>query len=186
MTQDKETITVKVSKKAEDKPYGIKIRGVNGQLYVKSISPESPFKGTAIRPGQRILAINGSSCANASPSDAGKLLKADPKNATLTTAHPVAKAVPVATTAATTGRQSPPGVQEGGVWGRGKYFGPKSGGIMTTFCVAGLFVWPACICALIPTCAPCDERELYKVGNKFYDANGKYLGTRETIREFLV
>lgn len=105
---------------------------------------------------------------------------------TLPPSPTIVTAVPVSRPRAGGNRAPPPGVQEGGVWGRGKHYGPKSGGITATLCIVGIFFWPACICALVPACAPCDEMDIYKVGNRFYNAGGTYLGSRENIREFVV
>lgn len=57
----------------------------------------------------------------------------------------------------------PPGVSDGGIWGKHKYIGAMT-------CVGCLFVG----CLIF--CCPCDEKDAYKVDGKIYDAGGELLG----------
>lgn len=187
------SITVNIESKDPGKPLGIKIGEINGQLYVTEVKPESPFQRTSLRRGQRVVAINHVPCQDFTPRQAVDMLKQD-LHVSITvlpapeTAVPIVTGVPVNAAASVEPYRPtalpPPGVDAGGIWGQGRYVGPKSASMLTTLFIIGLFFLPACLCALVPIIAPFDERFIYRLGGKFYSAEGECLGGRERIREF--
>merc|ERR1711862_348308 len=64
----------------------------------------------------------------------------------------------------------PPGVEPGGVWGTHKYLGGTSGAVACLGCLC--FGLPALLVLLCPL----DKRDAYKVNNRIYDPEGRYLG----------
>merc|ERR1712013_829178 len=64
----------------------------------------------------------------------------------------------------------PPGVEPGGVWGTYKYLGGTSGAVACLGCLC--FGLPALLVLLCPL----DKRDAYKVNNRIYDPEGRYLG----------
>lgn len=72
----------------------------------------------------------------------------------------------------------PPGVADGGVWGKTNDAGANTWLICALLClVGGPFV-----CFGAPAfCCPCDEKDVYRVNGKVYSAAGKYLGTTKKI-----
>ena len=190
--------TISVEKEQGNSPVGLGIKEVNGQLYVSKVSNTSPFHDTRLQIGVKILSINDVPCDGMTYKTATDIIKAAEKQVCISATESTMPSVPVATATKTpvavapvavtpaTGQDSvvPPGLPAGGVWGISKYYGSKSKGCTVTCCVVGLFFLPACICAMCPFLRPLDERELYKVGGKFYTADGKLVGSRETIRGF--
>mmetsp|Transcript_25070 Transcript_25070/g.29015 ORF Transcript_25070/g.29015 Transcript_25070/m.29015 type:complete len:234 (+) Transcript_25070:78-779(+) len=64
----------------------------------------------------------------------------------------------------------PPGVEDGGTWGKNPYIGNKTKFVTCLGCLCfGLLA----LCVLF---CPQDERDVYCVDDKLYNASGKYLG----------
>merc|ERR1719159_1399057 len=79
--------------------------------------------------------------------------------------------IPAATPAATSTSNPPPGVKDGGIWGKVNYIGDRT---MMATCFGCLCF---CIPGLLVLLCPIDKKDAYKVDGKIYDAAGGYLGS---------
>ena len=57
------TYSVSSTKAARDSKTGLRVKEVNGQVYIKNIGEDSPFHGTKLCKGHRIVSINSVPCS---------------------------------------------------------------------------------------------------------------------------
>lgn len=143
-----------------------------GPALITTIAEDGLFASSALVVGMEVKTINNQAVATSS--EAIALLKeaegqvtivadvATPKEATAASVNPTATATGHA--------HAPPGVGEGGQWGKNNYIGSKTQAAACVGCLC--FCLPG-LCVLL---CPMDERDAYKHEGKVYDASGHVIG----------
>jgi len=173
-------VGVTIEKETKDMKTGIRVSVEGGTPKVMSITPDSLFAQATpqLQPGMEIISINNVNCRGKTASEVTQIIK-DAEGQVVVLVDDEIKAVSavVVSNPQDLGVSRPPnGVEVGGRWGTAKYFGDKTGFYTFILC---LVCFPFC-CYM--ACCPQDEKDAYRINNKVYDADGKYMGTPEKTK----
>eukprot|EP00980_Cylindrotheca_fusiformis_P000542 scaffold133_cov115-Cylindrotheca_fusiformis.AAC.2 len=155
-----------VFKESKDQKCGITLKqdDPSDPVSVSRISDDGLFANSGLKVGMQVVSINNVAVENLTSPQAVEVLKEAEGKVTVV-GQPYTN-----TLAVKSASNAPPGVADGGIWGKNKYVGEETKMIMCLGCLCcGL---PALCVALWPQ----DERDAYMLGNKLYDASGQYLG----------
>lgn len=139
-----------------------------GPALITSIAEDGLFASSALVVGMEVKTINNQVVATSS--EAIAMLKEAEGQVTIVADVATPKEAASANPTATSTGHAPPGVGEGGQWGKNKYVGEKTKAAACVGCLC--FCLPG-LCILM---CPMDERDAYKHEGKVYDASGHVIG----------
>jgi len=161
-------------KESKDQRAGITLKQDNpaDPVTISGLREDGLFAKTDLKVGMQVMSINNVPAEGMTKSQAIQMIKSAEGKVVVVGAPATSKPKPAGSGAvAPSGVVPPPGVGEGGQWGKNKYVGEQTQMLM---CVG-------CLCFGLPgLCVYCcaqDERDAYKLGNALYDASGKRVGT---------
>eukprot|EP00980_Cylindrotheca_fusiformis_P001476 scaffold345_cov134-Cylindrotheca_fusiformis.AAC.87 len=155
-----------VFKESKDQKCGISLKQdhPSDAVSIARISSDGLFADSGLEVGMQVMSINNVAVENLTNHQAVDVLKEAEGKLTVV-GQPY-----VDTPALKSSSNAPPGVADGGIWGKNRYVGEQTQMLM---CLA-------CLCCGIPgLCVgfcPQDERDAYRLGSRIYDAGGMVLG----------
>lgn len=165
------TATATISKVSNDMKTGVILGKEAGgcTTFIKEFNNTSPFMGKLpVGPNYEVTAINGENVKGKAPQEVVAVIASVPKgDLTIEMARVVVTASTKKPTLSLYNLPTPPGAPAGGQWGHVKYAGSKT----------GAFACLGCLCFGIPgllvLACPTDEKDVYRVNGKLYEADGK-------------